>query len=633
MPEYDFAERRRKLRESRGEIPKQSEPDFDFSGDVPDAGPDRSEEDQQIDKIIDGIDIIGAYRKWCGKMTPDPGFRREGIMISCPKPDHRDNNPSAWINLDNQTWYCGGCAEGGDKYDIAAFHFHYPVPGYKEGSSFHKLRREMAESMGWKFKEALGGGTVIYQDEPSDPPSRDESSTTTTNTDETDKAPGEQEQASVGILYADETDTEQEVFNYPSIAWREIIPEETFLYAYMEACTNDDAPEEYHFWHGLLALGHAAGRNITIDDTDDVYGNLLVCLLGGTGVGKSRSRRRLNEVIRAAMPYKDSGMDTSGVKIVSMPGSGEYLVAEFQYLAHDPTNPKIPLGRKPVNGIVDFDEFSGLLARASRPGNTLQTKIMEFADGNPWITTGSNTRGEIIAVDAYCSVTASTQPKAVRSILSKDLANSGFLNRWIFAGGPPKERETFGGSHSTRVIDLAMSKELLGKVYGWAGNPHRITLTEDGFDAADEFLKETLHPTQARDDTDLLKRLDLIFKKLILLFCVNEKRKTADAKIVQRVERLFKYVIDCYAILNMQIGMTIGHEIAREIERHIIRHQKATKRGASVRDLRRYMARKNYAPDQLLRSLETMVKLDMIYMEEIDHSQRGPKTPRYRVAI
>ncbi len=644
MPEYDFAERRRRLRIARGEIPAEESPGFDFSGDVPDAGPERSEEDQQIDKIIDGIDIIAAYNKWCGKMRPDPGFRREGIMISCPKPDHRDQNPSAWINLDKQTWHCGGCQEGGDKYDIAAFHFHYPAPDYKHGATFHKLRKEMAESFGWKFKD-VPGGTMIYQEEHQilpgktdpapEPSSRDDSSHTAVIPPETDTAPDEQEQSSeddsnVTQMFAEDEEN-PDAYTYPAISWQEVVPEETFLHDYLSACSNDDSPEEYHFWHGLLALGHAAGRNVTLDDARPVYGNLLICLLGGTGVGKSRSRGWLDRVVKEAMPFKDSGMDTSGVKIIGVPASGEYLIRAFQYEARDPSNPKVPLGRRPVNGIVDFDEFSSLLSRASRPGNTLKPTIMAFADARDEVRTGSLTHGDFIATEPFCSITTSTQPKAVRAILARTDSGSGFLNRWVFAGGPPKEREVLGGSHSARIINLDAAIERLKKVYGWAGNKRTVTMTDDGFAELSLFYRDTLFPTQEKDDTDLLKRLDLLFKKLVLLFCINEKRVTADAELVRRVEALFKYVIECYGILNEQIGVTMGHEVAREIQRHIMRHMVRTKRGASVRDIIMYTKRKNYPPEVIRKTLDTLVALDIIELDKTGEGKPGRPTVRYKV--
>src|SRR5687768_1442359 len=98
-----------------------------------------------MDQVLEKISVIDAYNRWCRKMVPVvKGNQREGIKISCPIPGHTDNNPSAWISIDKQTWFCGGCQVGGDKYDIAAYWLGFPVPGYKDGSEFHKLRERMA---------------------------------------------------------------------------------------------------------------------------------------------------------------------------------------------------------------------------------------------------------------------------------------------------------------------------------------------------------------------------------------------------------------------------------------------------------------------------------------------------------
>lgn len=122
----------------------------------------RSEEDAELDRIIDKIDVVDAYNKWCGKMRPVVrAGQTESIMISCPIPGHADKNPSAWINIDKQVWHCAKCEMGGDAMDLAAFHFGYPVPGYKDGARFHELRRDMAKSYGFTFHKLSDGKTYI----------------------------------------------------------------------------------------------------------------------------------------------------------------------------------------------------------------------------------------------------------------------------------------------------------------------------------------------------------------------------------------------------------------------------------------------------------------------------------------
>lgn len=636
-----FSERLRKRQEERAQaeaafVPPPTQPMPAFKQeDVPDVLPERSDEDRQMDTIIESIDIVTAYRKWCNKSEVKPGNKTEGIKVSCPKPDHPDRDPSAWLNTDKGTWFCGGCQEGGDAYDIAAYHFGYPVPQYKEGQTFHKLREQMAEDFGWHIKK-VPGGKIMWQDgqeeqsssqEESDPTSTTSPSSITVPTSSQEPQEGEEDLSNVSQMWADDAG-EDELVIYPSIDWRAIVPKDTFLYEYMEACTNDDSPEEYHFWHGLIALGHACGRKVTLDDHRPVYGNLLLCLLGATGTGKSRSRGWLDQVVKAVMPYKETGTETIGVKIAPVPGSGEFLVKTFSYEGRDPSNSKMSLGYQPVNGIVDFDELASLLARANRQGSSLKPTVMAFADARDEVKIGSLSHGDTIAVKPFCSITASTQPKAIRSILNRTDTGSGFLNRWVFAGGPAKEREVIGGSHSSTVIDLDRAIEQLKTVHGWGAFERSIRLDDQALAALTMFYKGRLFEIQRKDDTDLLKRLDLLFKKIILLFAINEKLDVVTASIVSRAEKLFQYVVECYAILNANIGITQSTDVANTILSVITKHVKKTGRGASIRDIQRYVARKNYSNDQVKKAIETMVALEMIELEK-RQGNMGRPTARY----
>ena len=651
-----FSEQLAKLQQERGrsllppEIPKperalKSVPALD-SDLIPQVH-DVSEDDIQIDNIISGIDILSAYRKWIGKEVDESTTKlTEGVKVSCPNPTHRDSHPSAWINTEKKTWFCGGCQEGGDVYDLGAIHFGYDRPGYKDGAEFHKLRRDMAESYGYRFKTVAGTEVIWKEDEPSETPaptpaapvSLPEPPTlpgipTPSSPGTSSEPPVSSPESTVTILHEEDVDDIDEEVGYPTLNWRAIVPENTFLHEYMKATTNDDSPEEYHFWHGLLALGHACGRNVFLTDTRPVYGNLLVCLLGGTGYGKSRSRAWLDELLMEAVPFKDNGIDTTGVKIVPVPASGENLIKQFDHVAWDPTNP----GKKtfsvhtPVNGIVDYDEFASLLARASRQGSTLKQIIMGFSDSRHKVTTSSNTGGEFEALDPFCSITASTQPKAVRQLLTRTDTGSGFLNRWVFVGGPRKQREVMGGVHSTIRVDLTAAVEELQFVYAWSAKKKEISFTEEALIEFDRFMRGVVFPVQQKDNSDLLTRLDLTMKRLVLLFCMNEKLDLVTEEVVKAVEPILEYLIQCYAILNAEIGISAMSEIASEILRHIKRIEESTKRGASARDLSLRMKRKNYSPDLIKRALETMVALDWI---DIDKT-KGPGRPtiRYKAVV
>lgn len=585
-------------------------------------GSNKSEEDIELDGIIKRIDAVTAYNKWIGKSVAKGG-KKDGNMISCPFPDHPDKDPSAWINTEDDTWFCGGCQLGGDVYDLAAIHFGYPMPGYKEGQLFHKLRQEMAESFGWVFKK-VPGGEVIYQEAPESGPPTPPAGVAEPAPTAVPDTPAPPE--NVSQMWSD--DEEPEFIVYPTINWRELIPEDTFMFEYLTTCTNDDSPEEYHFWHGMVALGHASGRKVYLDDHNHVYGNLLVCLMGNTGVGKSRSRRWMDTCIREAMPYQEDGTQTTGVKLVPVPSSGEYLVSAFAYEGRDPANNKRSLGAQPVNGIVDFDELSAMMQRANRQGATLKPTIMAFADCNYEVKIGSLTRGDIIATGPFCSIIASTQPKAIRNLLTKSDAGSGFVNRWVFAGGREKQAEVLGGKHATFSVDLTKPIEELRKVRGWGAIERSISLDEDAYNEFVRYYRTRIEPLKKNDDTDLLKRIDLLAKKLVLLFTINKRQMMVDLQSVKAMEAVLEYVIECFGILGSNIGSTVMQDVINEIQRHIVRHFRSTGRGASARDIARYTARKAITMEQIKKALDVMTALDIIEIEK-PKSKVGRPSIRY----
>lgn len=609
---------------------------------IPDVLGDRSEDDIEIDSIISSIQILDAYRRWIGKEVNEKEIHlREGLHVSCPNPGHRDKNPSAFLNQDKNLWRCEFCDDGGDVLDLAAIKFGYQRPEYKNGKMFHDLRKEMAESYGYRFKK-VAGTEIIWREEPNPSPADNSvtapapsaASAATEQGDEQSSEdlatpPPKPTSSKVTVLHEEDVEDGEEEIGYPTINWRGMVKEDTFLWHYMTACCNDDSPEEYHFWHGLLALGHAVGRKVYLDDMKLVYGNMMICLLGGTGYGKSRSRFWLEEVLDEACPFNDNGLDTTGVKQVATPASGENLISHFQHVAHDPSLPKgTPEVRTPINGLVDYDEFAGLLNRAMRQGNTLKVYVQQFADSKKRINTSSNTGGTFEAYHPFCSITASTQPKAVRSLLSKYDTGSGFLNRWIFVGGQRKKRESIGGKRSGIRVDLTQAIDKLKAVRGWGAMERSVELTDDGFAEWDSWFHSIIEPMQLADDTDLLPRIGLTMKRLLLLMAINERKVTVDAEDVKRIKPLFNYLVSCYGILNNEIGISQMSEITTEILRHIKRIEEKTGRGASARDLGLRMKRKNYSPDLIKRALETMVALDWI---DVDKS-KGPGRPsiRYR---
>lgn len=605
----------RRAREERERLAAEESSIFHPDDLVPEHVFERSEADQEIDRIIDGIDIVDSYRRWCGKMIPVVrGGQTEGIKISCPIPGHVDSDPSAWINLDKQTWFCGGCQVGGDKYDIAAYSFGMPVPGYKEGQTFHQLREKMATDFGYHIQRHPGGSVTVTAPiiEPEE---------------ETVTEPVEPPSADVIKIY-DDVELEAEI-EIPTLDWRPVVPKDTFLDAYMKATVVDDVPEEYHLFHGLIALGFALGRDVSLFDAVPVYGNLFVCTLGRSGTGKSKARYHLDKLLASALPHDWTNPNSKGVRRVSAPGSAENLIFQFSKPVEDPSNPKVTAYYAAVRGLIDFNELSSLLARTNRQGSAMKPTLMQFYDMEDVVATSSMTHGEKKAERPFASALTTTQPRALRTLLSNADDASGFLNRWVFVPGKEKVRFSVGGIK----VDTSAAIKPLQKVAAWAATfgAEQIEWSEEALVTWDHFFQTVVERDKKASDNDLIVRLDLTMKKLMLLFAANRLEKTLSEQSVLDAIHCYGFLKASYGIPEAQIGNTLTNEVTEAILFQIDAVSKRNGgKGATIREIARNLQRRKYPPKMLNDAIDALMKLDMIEVETHKAGQVGRPTKRYK---
>jgi hypothetical protein len=464
---------------------------------IPDIEPfERSDEDLEIDGVLDRLNILDAYARWCGKMQPKVGSKRESIMVSCPMPGHADKNPSAWLNLDKDTWYCGGCQIGGDKYDIAAIQLGYPFPEvYKTDGSFPDLRRDMAEDLGYVVRRTPSGHEYVEKLD-FEESNKLETQATDNHNSVAPGAPIAPEMPDLGAFsesvgvtdnqtQPENIDTNSNVLSFPMpadpetfhqrveesgafIDWEQIVTPGTFLWEWMQATTIDDLPHEYYFWLGMQGIAFAAGTDVVMDDYRRIKPNIFVCLYGSTGSGKSRSIEPYVSMLRSALPRDDADDYTpsKGVEHLPSPASAEALLRMFQHDIKDPSTQAV-LEQAQVKGLLRVEEFASFVARASRPTNPMKETLIELYDVlDHTMKHMSVTGGTVKAKNPFAQMVTSTQPKAIHAFLRRNDTESGFLNRWIFATGARRRRRiSYGGVQ----IDVQRSADLLRDLASWCG--------------------------------------------------------------------------------------------------------------------------------------------------------------------
>ncbi len=554
---------------------------------IPDIGPQtftRTPEDQDIDGLLDGVDILEAYNRWCGKSKPDSGGKRESIMVSCPNPGHEDKHPSAWLNLDKGVYTCAPCGfAGGDKYDIAAHRFGFNVPGYKRDGTFPELRKRMAEDLGYTVTKTATRTLVTVAEEP----------------EESDAS-----QPPPAVLALVPT---PKVVPVVKIDWRDIIPEDTFLWQWMEVCCEDDLPEEFYFWLGLMALGFAAGDDAVLRDNPHVKANLFVALYGPTGIGKSRAMRVLIELLLKALPYEHSDPNSKGISLIASPGSAEGLLDSFSKPIMDPVNPKVIMGYGQVRGLLRIDELSDIMGRAARHGSVMKPMLMRFYDAYGNIDLHSRGAGYVKAENPYCSALTSSQPKAIRDLLAQTDADSGFVNRWVFAVGEPKKLIAI----DREPLDVDSCVDLLRGLRAWSSGGREIKLDDGAKDAWAAFFEEVIEPIKVSGEDSLLSRTDLTIKKLMLLFAINEKQSAVTAGIVERVLTLWPYLCYSYKALANEIGLGEFEDCRMAVLSYIAEYQETHGHGPTARDMSRHL------PKRLTRELIMKVVANLEQMGEI----------------
>ena len=574
--------------------------------------------DEALDKLIDGIDILTAYQKWCGKMTPTvlPG-QVESIMISCPVPGHEDKNPSAWVNTDKGLWHCMKCGIGGDKLDLAAFRF--GIQDYKTGQSgkaFHDLRREIGKSEGWTFENQNG---LLLGLSPEQQRAKAERIMAEAQA-EFDAKKNAQTLVSFEMgtgspslpapVLSIETgeQVEEEPFDWsedgPSLNWELFCKPGTFLDEYMRSVSIDPTPNEFHFFNALQSIGLAQGRVQWWQEGSPLYSNIMVCTLGRTGTGKSRSKYWMNYVLKNALPYDPDSSDRKGAYIMPRAGSGEMLLNLFKGTFQGSKNmPVVETGD--VKGFIEYDELSDLISRQSRQGSTIKDTILQLSDTKEEVTNASKAGGIDVAKRSYCMLATSTQPELLRTILSKDDVNSGFLNRFLFVTGTLKHQPAV----FRNKIDMDPSVILLKGIRLWCStNPGPLDFAE-GVEA--EWLKwyEEKGLGDPRKLDSMTTRLRTTLKRRMLLFAANAMEDKISLDTIEKVQGLYEYFIATYSIISKSVARSAMGEIEDDILEYVTKRQEQGPKWVGLKMIARLKNGK-YEREDISRALKTLTALN-----------------------
>jgi hypothetical protein len=204
---------------------------------------------------------------------------------------------------------------------------------------------------------------------------------------------------------------------------------------------------------------------------------------------------------------------------------------------------------------------------------------------------------------------STTQPKALRGIVNQEHVDSGFLNRWIFATGRPKQSEPIGGE----VLEIDSLIQPLQRVFGWAGTVQQTIQWEPAaYKLAVEYLKGEILPIKNADESDLYARIDLLFKKMILLNAINLNRNAVPAVAVEWAITAQRYLMETYGSLDKAVHHGVDEELRKAVIKAILAITVKTNRAPSMRQIADRVGTRKFTGEQILRCVQTLEKIGTI---------------------
>jgi hypothetical protein len=279
--------------------------------------------------------------------------------------------------------------------------------------------------------------------------------------------------------------------------------------------------------------------------------------------------------------------------------------------------------------MIDFSELSSLVARTNRQGSALTPTLMQFYDMEGIVATSSLTHGAKQAYYPYASALTTTQPRSLRSLVSRADDASGFLNRWVFVPGSEKKRFAVGGVR----VDMSPAISPLQDIMGWAGSfglEDYVLWSPEAEKRFTDFFHQQIELDKRRATNDLITRIDLLLKKLILLFAANQHQPVVRVEHVDYAIHCYQYLVDAYSIPGGQIGNTIQTEISEAILNQCRRAYERRARPLTLNDIAKALKGRKYPLDMLLKTADTLVKLGYLQLETPKPGTVGRPSTRYK---
>lgn len=219
-----------------------------------------------------------------------------------------------------------------------------------------------------------------------------------------------------------------------------------------------------------------------------------------------------------------------------------------------------------VRVLWNVDEMSGFLSKATRNGSSLEQTIMQLYDCPP-VMQQILAREVRFASEPFGCFLSTTQPAAIGKYLNMQHVVTGFLNRWMPVFGTPKPRQWLDRASINFAPPVASYN---GVWNGWARRERAVAWERAAALGWERFALSEIEPMLSDDEDDaysnIYSRIELLLRKLMLCFCINEQCDTITPDILRRVLEMYPYIKACYDKLT---GRVADDDLSRCMDRII----------------------------------------------------------------
>ena len=542
-------------------------------------------------EFLKGQPILEAFKLFGNGELDRSTEGRTEVLGRCVVSGHEDRVPSMCMNTDKNVWTCYSCADkGGDIFAMAAEHYDIPDT-YQSRENFPWLLEQMLVAFGEDVEAYRRINVVVTQGE--QPPS--------------DWQPEPEDVKSPEELVADDF---QDLFEKTStLDWESIVETMpgSFIAHWMEAVSVLDVPNEYLFWNGLLQVASVIGRRAWITD-EAIFPSLNIVYMGETGIGKTRSTKPMESVIESL--YEGTYGASHKVDVKGTPASGEIFTDYFRPEGMEPEGI-----RKSV--LLITDELSTFLVGKSRQGSTLQTSFMQLADSANKVGTASRSYGDNPAIEPHlCSVFGS-QPEAIGKIMNDFDADSGFLNRLIFAGGVAKRPHKLKERKAPKLGPLV---DILSLVNDWAesfmvaNGGEAVAISDEAGDLWDEHNLKYRRRMAAKDG-NVFARFPNHTLRIALVLTANQRTLEVDATTMRNAIA----IMESCSLISGQVAEAVGSDENQSfqdaVQKYVVKHRKKHDRWPTRTEISRSFSGKKRNTSKIGQAITWLVRNSILKEE------------------